>query len=223
MPDSMTEAERDTIQIAATAVGNIIRLAASAAVVAHQLQRADALRRVTSDIGSRLDLDEILARVIDHAMVLFSADRVAVLMFEEEGRKRMAASRGLSQAWTNAVSTVGGRTLGAEAIAARRPIFSVHYADDPRAGDLRAAVVQEGFDTACLAPLLDGDRPEALGVLGVYHDRPHPWTEDELETMAALATQASGGDQGRRQLRPARDLGRAAPVDPAARLRGSIA
>ena len=55
------------IRVAATAVGNIIRLAASAAVVAHQLQRADALRRVTSDIGSRLDLDEILARVMDHA------------------------------------------------------------------------------------------------------------------------------------------------------------
>jgi diguanylate cyclase (GGDEF)-like protein/excisionase family DNA binding protein len=191
VPDQMTEAERDTIQVAATAVGNIIRLAASAAVVGHQLQRADALRRVTSDIGSRLDLDEILARVIDHALVLFSADRVSVLLLEEDGRKRMAASRGLSQAWTNAVSTVEGKTLGGAAIAARRPIFAVHYADDPRVGDLRAAVIQEGFDTACIVPLLDGDRPEPLGILGVYHDRPHPWTEDEIETMAALATQAA--------------------------------
>jgi diguanylate cyclase (GGDEF)-like protein/excisionase family DNA binding protein len=191
VPDPTTEAEREMIEVAATAVGNIIRLAASAAVVGHQLQRADALRRVTSDIGSRLDLDEILARVIDHAMVLFSADRMSVLLLEENGQKRMAASRGLSQAWTNAVSTVEGRTLGGAAIAARRPIFAVHYADDPRVGDLRAAVIQEGFDTACIAPLLDGDRPEPLGILGVYHDRPHPWTEDEIETMAALATQAA--------------------------------
>ena len=52
-------------------------------------------------------------------------------------------------------------------------------------------MIQEGFDTACIAPLLDGDRPEPLGILGVYHDRPHPWTEDEIETMAALATQAA--------------------------------
>ncbi len=189
--DPLPEPERELIRVAATAIGNIIRAASSATEVAHQLQRADALRRVTSDIGSRLDLDEILDRLADHAAVLFSADRVAAFLFEEDGGRRMAASRGLSQAWINAVSSVEGVTLGAAAIAARRPMFSLHYGDDPRAGELRAAVIQEGFDTACIAPLLDGDRPEPLGILGVYHDEPHLWSEDELDTMAALATQAT--------------------------------
>lgn len=192
-PDTgpLGDPERALIQVAATAVGNVVRAASSAAAVAHKLQRADALRRVTSDIGSRLDLDEILERVVDHAMVLFGADRVAAFLFEEDGRRRMAASRGLSAAWVKAVSTVEGLTLGAIAIAARRPMYSVHYADDPRAGALRAAVVQEGFDTVAIAPLLHGDGPDALGILGVYHDQPHPWTEDELDTMAALATQVT--------------------------------
>jgi diguanylate cyclase (GGDEF)-like protein/excisionase family DNA binding protein len=188
---SMTDAERELMRVAATAVGNILRAASSAIEVAHQLQRADALRRVTSDIGSRLDLDEILERVIDHATVLFSADRVAAFLFEEEGHKRMAASRGLSPAWINTVTALDSPTLGSAAIAARRPLFSVRYADDPRVGDLRAAVVQEGFDTCCIAPLLDGDNPEPLGILGVYHDQPHAWSKDELETVAALATQAT--------------------------------
>ena len=84
-----------------------------------------------------------------------------------------------------------GSTLGEAAITARRPMFSVHYRDDVRVGNLRAAVIQEGFDTACIAPLFDADEPEPLGVLGVYHDEPHPWSEDELDTMAALATQAT--------------------------------
>lgn len=189
--DSPTESEREVIRVAATALGTIIRAASSATDVAHQLQRADALRRVTSDIGSRLDLDEILERLADHALVLFSADRVAAFLFEENGGRRMAASRGLSQTWINAVTAVDSITLGSHAIAARRPMFAVNYGDDPRAGELRAAVVQEGFDTCCLAPLFDGDRPEPLGLLGVYHDEPHPWTEGELDTMAALATQAA--------------------------------
>lgn len=187
----LADPERGLIEVAATAVGNVVRAASSAAAVAHKLQRADALRRVTSDIGSRLDLDEILERVVDHASVLFGADRVAAFLFEEDGRRRMAASRSLSQAWIKAVSTVEGLTLGAIAIAARRPMFAVHYADDPRAGALRAAVVQEGFDTVAIAPLLDGDHPAALGILGVYHDEPHPWTDDELDTLAALATQVT--------------------------------
>ena len=62
------------------------------------------------------------------------------------------------------------------------------YRDDPRAALNRAAVVQEGFDTICVAPLLDGD--EEMGSLNVYHDKPKRWTDDELSTMAALATQA---------------------------------
>ena len=187
----LTDAEREQIQVAAAFIGNIIRASTSAADVAHQLQRADALRRVTGDIGSRLDLDEILDRLVDHAQVLFAADRAAAFLFEEDGSKRMAASRGLSHAWVAAVTTVEGTTLGTAAIAARRPMFSVHYRDDPRVGNLRAAVIQEGFNTCCVAPLLDGDEPEPLGVIGVYHDEPHPWTADELDTMAALATQAT--------------------------------
>lgn len=189
--EPLNAADRELIQIAATALASIIRASTSAVLVAHRLQRADALRRVTSDIGSRLDLDEILQRVLGHASVLFSADRVAAFMFEEDGGRRMAASRGLSQAWINAVRALDGTTLGTHAINARRPMFAVHYADDPRVGNLREAVVQEGFDTVCIAPLFDGDEREPLGILGVYHDDPHPWTEDELDTMAALATQTT--------------------------------
>jgi len=189
--EPVADSERELISIAATAVGSIVRAAASAAEVAHQLQRADALRRVTSDIGSRLDLDEIFDRLVDHTQVLFSADRVAAMLFEPDGSRRMAASRGLSRSWITAVTTTDGATFGSAAIAARRPIFAVHFRDDPRVGSLRAAAIQEGFDSVCLAPLLDGDDPAPLGVLGVYHDAPHPWTDDELETMSALATQAS--------------------------------
>jgi diguanylate cyclase (GGDEF)-like protein/excisionase family DNA binding protein len=195
--EPLTDAGRELVGVAAAALGNIVRAASSAAEVAHQLQRADALRRVAGDIGSRLDLDEILNRLADHALVLFSADRVAALLFEEDGSRRMAASRGLSAEWIAAVTNLSeGPTLGSAAIAARRPVFSVHYRDDPRIGPLRAAVIQEGFDTACITPLLDGDRAEPLGILGVYHDQPHPWTVDELDTMAALATQASVAIKG---------------------------
>jgi len=194
-----TEAEKNRYRAIARAVSNIVIASAAAADVAHQVHRADALRRVAGDIGSRLDLEEILSGLVDHALVLFGGDRAAVFLFDgSSGGRRMAASRGLSESWIQSVEHVDGPTLGNAAIAARRPIYSVNYPNDPRVGPLRAAVIQEGFDTACLAPLLDGDAPEPLGILGVYHDQPHPWTDDELETMAALATQASVAIKGAR-------------------------
>jgi len=194
-----SEAEKSRYRAIARAVSNIVAASAAAADVAHQVHRADALRRVAGDIGSRLDLDEILSGLVDHAVVLFGGDRAAVFLFDGRGvDRRMAASRGLSESWIAAVEHVEGPTLGGAAIAARRPLYSVNYPNDPRVGALRAAVIQEGFDTACIAPLLDGDSPEPLGIIGVYHDAPHPWTEEELDTMAALAIQASVAIKGAR-------------------------
>jgi diguanylate cyclase (GGDEF)-like protein/excisionase family DNA binding protein len=187
------ELDRELVAAAARALGNLVVAIRAAVEVTGQMHRAEALRRVAADIGSRLDLEQILAGVVDHALVLLGGDRAGVFLFEA-GSRRTVASRGLSSTYQAAVQGLpvdDDRTLAQHAIAARRPLFSVHYRDDPRVGTMRAAVIQEGFDTACLAPLLDGDEPGALGVLGVYHDRPHPWTADELDTIEALATQAA--------------------------------
>jgi diguanylate cyclase (GGDEF)-like protein/excisionase family DNA binding protein len=188
--EPLAEADRNLMLVAAGGLAQVVRASATAAEIAHDLHRAEALRRVAADIGSRLDLEQILAGVVSHAAVLFGGERAAVFLFEPDGRRRVVASKGLSKAYQTEVEHTESRTLAAAAIQARRPLFSVGYRDDPRVGELRAAVIQEGFDTACLAPLLDGNEPGALGVLGIYHDRPHHWTDDELDTIAALATQA---------------------------------
>ena len=183
------ERDADLAVAAARTIGAAIRGARAADDLHHQLHRAEALRRVASDIGSRLDLDQILGGLVDHAMVLFEGDRAAVFLRRPDGRAVAEVSRGLSAAYLNAVRDFPEKSLPSASIAARRPLFATNYRDDPRGAGVRAAVVQEGFDTLCTAPLLNGD--EVLGLLNVYHDRPHLWTEDELETMGALAAQAS--------------------------------
>ena len=186
---SINDSDVDVVVAAAEAVGAAVRAARAADEVAHQLHRADALRRVAGDIGGRLDLDQILTGLVEHAMVLFEADRAAVFLRSPDGKAVAEVSRGLSPAYLNAVREFPAKSLPTAAIGARRPMFATNYRDDPRGASVRAAVVQEGFDTLCTAPLFDGD--DVLGLLNVYHDRRHEWTEDELESMAALATQAS--------------------------------
>ncbi len=156
---------------------------------ADHLQRADALRQIAVDSGSRLDVDQILAGVVEHARVLFGADRAAASVGWPEGRMAAEASRGLSNGFLATLRDDSLSSLPAAAVAELRPLFSVGYRDDPRAQAARAAIVQEGFDTICAAPLLDGQR--VLGVLTVYHDRPHRWDEAELEAMAAFAANSA--------------------------------
>ncbi|MDQ3129025.1 MAG: diguanylate cyclase, partial [Chloroflexota bacterium] len=176
------------IEIAA-AVGMIVETARRAALIAHRGHRADALRRVASDIGSRLELNQILSGLVDHAMVLFNGDRAAVFLRSPDGRTLGEVSRGLSKPYLDSVMSNPNASLPAAAAKARHPMFATGFRDDPRVGPIRAAVVQEGFDTICTAPLLDGET--VLGVLNLYHDSSHAWAPDELDTMAALADQAA--------------------------------
>jgi GAF domain-containing protein len=113
-----------------------------------------------------------------------------------DGKVSAEVTRGLSAEYIAAVRDFPERSLPSAAIAARRPLYALNYRDDPRGAGIRAAVVQEGYDTICTAPLLDGD--EVLGLLNVYHDEPHDWSGDELETISALATQASVAIRTRR-------------------------
>ncbi len=179
----------DVAAIVADHLAGFVESARRREAEARQLHRAEALYRVAGDIGSRLDLDRILSGLVDHAMVLFQADRGAVFLRRPDGSVTAEVSRGLSTSYLGAVRDFPTRSLPARSVAARRPMFAVGYADDPRADDERAAVVQEGFDTICTAPLLDGT--DVLGHLNVYHDRPNPWTDDDIGTVTALAAQAS--------------------------------
>jgi diguanylate cyclase (GGDEF)-like protein/excisionase family DNA binding protein len=188
-PDSLGEDDVEIARVAAEAIGAIVGGAQRADDVSRQLHRAEALRRVASDIGSRLDLDRILSGLVDHAMVLFDGDRAAVFLQQDDGGVVAGVSRGLSTTYLAGIRTIRPRSLAAAAVAARRPLYAVDYRNDPRAEDVRAAVVQEGFDTICSAPLLDGT--QMLGLLNIYHDHPHHWTDDELDTVGELATQAS--------------------------------
>ena len=154
-----------------------------------QVHRLEALRRIAGDVASRLDLDETLNGLVDHSIVLFQGDRAAVYLRRPDGRLSADVARGLSAEFLNVVREFPSPSLPADSVAARRPLFATDYRNDSRVGVMRAAVVQEGFDTIASAPMFDGS--ELLGLLCIYHDRPHPWTDGELETLATFATQAA--------------------------------
>jgi diguanylate cyclase (GGDEF)-like protein/excisionase family DNA binding protein len=177
------------LEAAAALLAASVRLAALIGEAAWELHRADALRRVALDTNGTLDLDETLARLVDHAMTLFAADRGAVFVRRPDGLIEAEVSRGLSSAYLDAARQSPTPSLPAAAAEARRPLFATGYRDDQRSRAFRAAVDLEGFDTICAAPLLDGD--EIVGLLILYHDRPRQWVAPELETMAAFASQAT--------------------------------
>jgi diguanylate cyclase (GGDEF)-like protein len=180
----------DVAAAAAVLIGVAVRSSRMTDDVARHVQRADALRRVAADLGSRLQLDEILTSLVDHALVLFEADRAAVYRLRDGGVEAEAVvSRGLSDRYLSAVRGFPSPSIAREAVDTGRASWAAGYANDPRGVAVRAAVVQEGYDTICCAPMFDG--PVVRGLLILYHDRPHPWQDDELVTLEAFAQHAA--------------------------------
>lgn len=189
--DESSTATLELVANAADIIGSIIRAADAATTLDRRIHWAEALGRVAADIGSRLDADQLLTRLVDHAIAMFDGDRAAVFLFRPDGSRRAVASRGLSAAYLAALASDDFGSITLAAVNAGRPAFAVSYRDDPRGSRVRARVVQEGYDSLCVAPLMDGETLESIGSLNVYHDRRHPWSEDELNALSRLADQAS--------------------------------
>ena len=194
------DGRRLAVAIART-LGVIIRGAAAAEQAAGRLRRSEALRRVATDLASRLDVGDVVRDLCDHARVLFGADRVAVVLHDGDGRVSIPSSIGFSSAFLDLTREMEEANVDQRDMPARRPIQLL--GDGGRSiSPLRAAGIQEGVDTLLVAPLVDGHNLHGTMFLG--HDRPFRWREVDLDAAEALAGDAAIA------IRSARTFGRMA-------------
>ena len=174
----------------ARTLGVLIRGATAAEQAAARLRRSEALRRVATDLASRLDVGDVVRDLGDHARVLFGADRVAVVLRDPEGRISSPGGVGFSARFLELALGLEEARVRQQDIPPRRPEILLG-ADARRVGSsaVRAAAIQEGVETLVVLPLVDGH--DLLGMLYLAHDRVHRWREVDLEAAEALAGDAS--------------------------------
>ncbi len=173
----------------ARTLGVLIRGANAAEQATGRLRRSEALRRVATDLASRLDVGDVVRDLSDHARVLFGADRVAVVLRDPEGRISSPGGTGFSEAFLATARAIEEARASQRDIPARRPLLIIGPDAARSTSPIRAAAVQEGVDTLLVAPLVDGH--ELHGVLYLAHDRPHRWREVDLDGAEALAGDAA--------------------------------
>ena len=182
------DGKRLALAIART-LGVLIRGANAAEQATGRLRRSEALRRVATDLASRLDVGDVVRDLSDHARVLFGADRVAVVLRDPEGRVSSPGGTGFSDAFLATVRDLEDARPGQHDIPARRPVLMLGPNAPRSSSPVRAAAVQEGVDTLLVVPLVDGH--ELHGVVYLAHDRPHRWRDGDLESVEALAGDAA--------------------------------
>ncbi len=173
----------------ARTLGVLVRGAAASDQATGRLRRSEALRRVATDLASRLDVSDVVRDLSDHARVLFGADRVAVVLRDAEGRISSPGGSGFSEAFLATARELERERYAEGEVPPRRPVVLVGP-DTPRSSSpIRAAAVQEGVDSLLVAPLVDGH--DLHGVVYLAHDRVHRWREADLDAAEALAGDAA--------------------------------
>jgi diguanylate cyclase (GGDEF)-like protein/excisionase family DNA binding protein len=180
----------------------IIRGSSATEQAAGRLRRSEALRRVATDLASRLDVGDLVRDLCDHARVLFGADRVAVVLHDGEGRITIPSSIGFSGPFLDVVREMERSRLGQRDVPPRRPVLLLGGGAARSTSPARAAAIQEGVSTLLVTPLVDGH--ELHGTMYLGHDRPFRWREVDFDAAEALAGDAAIA------IRSARTFGRMA-------------
>jgi GAF domain-containing protein len=177
------------------------RLAGFAALALRNARLYDeAVRRrrhaeVLAELGrgtASLDLDRVLAAVVERTSPLLGTARTAVAIREPDGRIRIAAVQGMPD-WIKDFAPRHPRDgATAMAITERRPVWSADILEDP-AFDLspstRAFIKTSGLRAVLAVPLLAGDR--ALGAVLSVRDTLGPFTAEQVELAQAIASHAA--------------------------------
>ncbi len=145
----------------------------------------ETLAAVGQTINSAMDLSEALDRITSEARRLMRARVCSLLLLDETGEwLELRASQGAGEAYlAKPRVSVSGSLIG-RAIEKRQPVQDANVQDSSRYVHTDIAAT-EGLVSLLSAPLIFEGK--AIGVLNVYTDAPHRFSNDEIQLLTAFA------------------------------------
>lgn len=166
----------------------ISELAASYENAEHR-ERLAALYEVSRMIGSSLDLQTVLAQVMDAIIQLTEAERGFLMLLDDDGRLAVQVARNLDQETLESGEFAVSRTITREVVNTGKPVLTTNAQTDPRYAG-QSSIVAHALRSIMASPLRA--RGNVIGV--VYVDnriRTGLFSERDLEVLEAFAAQAA--------------------------------
>jgi PAS domain S-box-containing protein len=151
------------------------------------LQRIEALQAIGQAITSSLDLHSVLNVLLEKIefFLPIATARTVRLLNRETEKFEFLACRGVDEKYWNQ-SRIGARSR--KIIETKTPLSVLNINTDPLTSNLE--VFREyGLVSYLGVPMIAKD--EVLGVLGIYTNREHHFSDEEIASMTTLAAQAA--------------------------------
>jgi K+-sensing histidine kinase KdpD len=159
-------------------------------------RRADqleAVNRVARALGSSLDQDEALSQFLREVNNVFDFDRLALVLVEGDDALVMANSgRGHEALFPRGTTRPIAGSVVQDVLGNRQTVVRGDMAENPRYPEERELATL-GLQSRVVAPLTLGG--EILGILSVSREKPHAFSEDEVELTTLLARQLAAAVQ----------------------------
>jgi GAF domain-containing protein len=152
-------------------------------------KRLATLITLTQSLTATLSLDEVLDRVVAHAVELFGSSVSRIWLVEDGGQTiALRAHAGCRTDVRGVTRMKVGHGIVGQVVATRAPIVVEDLAQhEPRLNAERHRAEQ--LASLCAVPLVQGDR--AIGTLGVAVRERHAFTTEEVRVLQALADHAA--------------------------------
>lgn len=152
-------------------------------------EQVSTLTEITRQIASNLYLEEILQFLVNMTARAMGYKVCTVMLLDEEGNDLvLKATSSTSQEYISKPNVPIGESIAGRVVQQGRIITVLDVKEHPqyRFADIAA---KEGLCSLACIPLSTKGR--TLGVLNCYTERPHHFTEEELNVLMALANQAA--------------------------------
>ena len=152
---------------------------------------AEALGRLAAEVSGQLDLETLFADVVADAMNLFSLARMGLWQYHANHRYpfSLAAQHGLTDEvldWVTALRA-DATSSGLSAIKTGEVVTLTDTLVDTLDDEVRDLYARNGIRSVCFAPMIFRDEP--VGLLVMYQDAVHTWSDDEIALACGFANQ----------------------------------
>jgi signal transduction histidine kinase len=172
------------------------------------VEELKALGKVSQAVSSTLDLQEVLATIVAHAVELSGTEAGAIYEFDETTEAfQLRATHRMSQELIQAIREVGispGETAVGRVGQTRQPVQVPDILEDP--SPLRAALERDGFRSFLAVPLLSENK--LIGALVVRRRAPGHFKKETMNLLENFATQSTLAIQNARLFREIEEKGR---------------
>jgi PAS domain S-box-containing protein len=158
-----------------------------------EFRRLRTLYRLLAALSQADELDSVYEAALSSLLEATSADRAAILLFDDDGVMRFKAARGLSDEYREAVT---GHSPWEPGAMDARPLAISDAANDPAAAAFRGALAREGIRALAFVPLALKDG--VFGKFMLYYSERHAFSEEELEIAQAVAAHVALATQHKR-------------------------